>query len=78
MQKTHDQEFVGLNPGTVYMMDVSDASYYIHKNNKNKGSRMGHTNKKYLKKYYGIVNSNLFRNENRGPFKYYVKLFLHF
>jgi hypothetical protein len=26
-------------------MDASDASYYIHKNNKNKGSRMGHTKK---------------------------------
>jgi hypothetical protein len=26
----HDQEVVGLNPGTVYWMDVSDASYYIN------------------------------------------------
>ncbi len=26
-------------------MDVSDASYYIHENNKNKGSRMGQTKK---------------------------------
>jgi hypothetical protein len=24
-------------------MDVSDASYYVHENNKNKGSQMGHT-----------------------------------
>jgi hypothetical protein len=31
-------------------MDVSDASYYIQENNENKGSRMGHTKKKYLKK----------------------------
>jgi hypothetical protein len=30
-------------------MDVSDASYYIHENNENKGSQMGHT-KKILKK----------------------------
>jgi hypothetical protein len=30
-------------------MDVSDASYYIQENTKNKGSRMGHT-KKILKK----------------------------
>ena len=46
-----DQEIVGSNPGTVYWMDVSDASYYIKKpeNNENKGSRMGHT-KKILKK----------------------------
>jgi hypothetical protein len=29
-------------------MDVSDASYYKHKNNENKGSRMGH--KKIFKK----------------------------
>jgi hypothetical protein len=27
-------------------MDVSDASYYIHENNENKGSRMGHIKKK--------------------------------
>jgi hypothetical protein len=31
-------------------MDVSDASYYIQENNENKGSRMGHTKKKYLNK----------------------------
>jgi len=30
-------------------MDVSDASYYIDENNKNKGSRMGHTKKKLKK-----------------------------
>jgi hypothetical protein len=46
----HYHEVVSLNPGTVYWMDVSDASYYIHKNNENKGSQMGHTKKKYLKK----------------------------
>jgi hypothetical protein len=49
-QTAHVQEVVGLNPGTVFWMDVSDASYYIHENNKNKGSQMGHNNKKYLKK----------------------------
>ena len=43
---------MGLNPGTVYWMDVSDASYYMHKNNENKGSQMGHTKKK--KKYFDI------------------------
>jgi hypothetical protein len=43
--RTHDQEVVGSNPSTVYWMDVSDASYYIHKNNKNKGSGMGQTKK---------------------------------
>jgi len=32
-------------------MDVSDASYYKHKNNKNKSSQMGHTKKKNLKKH---------------------------
>jgi hypothetical protein len=26
---THDQEVMSLNPGTVYWMDVSDASYYL-------------------------------------------------
>ncbi len=35
----------GFEPGTVYWMDVSDASYYIQENNENKGSRMGHTKK---------------------------------
>jgi hypothetical protein len=33
-------------------MDVTDASYYIKQNIKNKGSRMGHTKKKYIKKTY--------------------------
>jgi hypothetical protein len=49
---SHDQEVVGSNPSTIYWMDVSDASYYIniHKNNKNKGSRMGHTKNIFKKK----------------------------
>ncbi len=46
----HDQGVVGLNPGTVYWMDVSDASYYIQENKENKGRRMGHTKKKNYKK----------------------------
>ena len=48
-QRTHDQEVIGSNPNTVYWMGLIDAGYYIHKNNKNKGSRMGHT-KTILKK----------------------------
>jgi hypothetical protein len=47
---------VGSNPGTVYWMDVSDASYYIQENNENKGSRMGHT-KKILKKNFNVTCS---------------------
>ncbi len=39
----HDQEVVGSNPGTVFWMDVSDASYYIHDNNKNKDTKCGTT-----------------------------------
>jgi predicted transglutaminase-like cysteine proteinase len=31
-------------------MDVSDDSYYIQENNKNKGSRMGHTKKIFFKR----------------------------
>jgi hypothetical protein len=48
----HGQEFVGLNPGTVYWMDVSDSSYYINiqENNKNKGRQMGHTKKRFKKR----------------------------
>jgi hypothetical protein len=42
----HDQEVVGSNPGTVYWMDVSDASYYIHNNNENKGSQKKKKKKK--------------------------------
>jgi hypothetical protein len=30
-------------------MDVSNASYYIHENNENKGSQMGHTKKIFKK-----------------------------
>ncbi len=52
-QTTHDQEVLSSNPGTVYWMDVSDASYYIQKPmkiNENKGSQMGHTKKIFKKK----------------------------
>ncbi len=49
MQTAHDREVVGMNPGTIYWMDVSDASYNIHKYNENNGSQMGRT-KKVLKK----------------------------
>ncbi len=42
----HDQEIVGSNPGIVYWMDLSDASYYIKRKIENKGSQMGHTKKK--------------------------------
>ncbi len=38
----HDQEVIGSYPGTVYWMDISDASYYVIKNG-NKGSQNGHT-----------------------------------
>jgi hypothetical protein len=43
----HDQEVVGSNPGTVYWMDVSDASY--PKIKKIKVAEWG-TPKKYLNK----------------------------
>jgi hypothetical protein len=46
----HDQEIVGSNPGTVYWMDVSDASYYIIEKIENKGSQMGHTKKIFKSK----------------------------
>ena len=46
IKTAHDQEIVGSNPGTVYWMDVSDASFYNNENNENKGSQMGHTHKK--------------------------------
>jgi hypothetical protein len=37
-------------------MDVSYASYYIHKNNENKGSRMGQTRQK--KQDYQTFNTS--------------------
>ena len=43
----HDQEIMGSNPVTVYWMDVSDASYYIHNNNEIKVAEWG-TPKKYF------------------------------
>jgi hypothetical protein len=45
----HDQEIMGSNPGTVYWMDFSDASYYIIEKLKMKVAKWG-TPKKYLKK----------------------------
>ncbi len=50
---------MGSNPGTVFWMGVSDASYYTTtymKINKNKGSRMGHTKKIFKKKEIGKTN----------------------
>jgi hypothetical protein len=47
----HDQEIVGSNPGTVYCMDVSDASYYITEKLKIKVAKWG-TPKNYFKKRY--------------------------
>ncbi len=46
-QTAHDIEVVGSNPGTIYWMDVSNASFYknIQENNENKQSQMGHTKK---------------------------------
>ena len=44
-----DQEIMGSNPGTVYWMDFSDASYYIIEKLKMKVAKWG-TPKKYLKK----------------------------
>jgi hypothetical protein len=55
----HDQEVVGLNPGAVYWIDVSDTSYYIQENNGNKGSRMGHTKKNIKKKQNQLIRLNL-------------------
>jgi hypothetical protein len=43
----HDQEILGSNPGTVYWMDVSDASYYIKEKLKIKVAKWG-TPKKYF------------------------------
>jgi hypothetical protein len=53
----HDQEVVGSNPGTVYWMDVSVASYYIKEILKIKVAKWG-TPKKYLKKQYPNENIN--------------------
>ncbi len=50
---THDQEVVGSNPGTVYWMDVSVASYYIKEKLKIKVAKWG-TPKKYLIKNSGL------------------------
>ena len=61
----HDREVMGLNPGTVYWMDVSNASYYIKRKFENKGSQMGHT-KKLKKKFW------------RDPFGYlYFRVFTY-
>jgi hypothetical protein len=49
-QTAYDQEVVGLNPGTIYWIEVShNASYAINEKFKNKGSRMGHIKKIFKK-----------------------------
>jgi hypothetical protein len=45
----HDQEIVGSNPGTVYWMDVSDASYFISEKLKIKVAKWGKPQKKKKK-----------------------------
>ncbi len=58
-QTAHNQEVVGLNPGTVYWMDVSYAGYHINIH-KNKGSREWGTSKKTtLKENFFIIKKNL-------------------
>jgi hypothetical protein len=47
----HDQEVVGLNPGTIYWMDASNLLAITLKKTENKGSQMGQT-KKYFKKIF--------------------------
>jgi hypothetical protein len=39
----YNQQVMGSNPGTVYWMDIRDATYYIniHKNNEKKVSQWG-------------------------------------
>jgi hypothetical protein len=48
-QMAHDQEIVGSNPGTVYWMDVRDASYYIKEKLKIKVAKWGTPKKNILK-----------------------------
>jgi hypothetical protein len=49
-----DQEVVGSNPGTVYWMDVSVASYHIKEKLKIKVAKWG-TPKKIFKKNRNII-----------------------
>jgi hypothetical protein len=49
---------MGSNPDTVYWMDVSDASYHIHKINENK-AEWGTPKKKKKKKKKNLTQLNL-------------------
>jgi hypothetical protein len=65
----HNQEIMGLNPDTVYWIDVSVASYYIniHKQKiaKNKGTLMGYTKKIFFLSTQNSKNiSYLFQESN--------------
>ncbi len=51
----HDQEVMGLNPGTKYWMDVSDGlAITLKKIIENNGSQMGHTKKIFTKKQINV------------------------
>ena len=54
----HDQEIVGSNPGTLYRMDVSNASYYITEKLKIKVTKWD-TPKKYFKTVISIQHSSI-------------------
>ena len=59
----HDQEIVGSNPGTVYWMDVSDASYYISEKLKIKVAKWGKPKKKKKKQSHkNLVNNEKISN----------------
>jgi hypothetical protein len=66
---TYVQEVLSLNPGTVYWMDVSDASYYMKhtKITKIKVAEWG-TPKKYFRKKREIEQPN-FLHFRRTPLK---------
>ena len=63
-QKTHVQEVVGSNPA-IYCMDVSDLLAITLKKIENKGSQMGHTEKKYIKKLITLHYIIFICRENR-------------
>ncbi len=69
-QTAHDQEVMGSIPGTIYWMDVSDASYYMHiKITKIKVAEWGTSKKIKIKKI------NKIKTFDKGRLKKYMDFF---
>jgi hypothetical protein len=69
-QMAHDQETVGSNPGTVYWMDASNASYYIKEKLKIKVAKWGTSKKNFKVQKFYAARATVARSNRVGRLKF--------